>query len=147
MQWRRRGRRSDDPSTAAPTEVKTSHPGVELLLSQRRLGRVKGPKELGVPRRGAPTPAAAATAHLTRFPGAVRRRGRLALVGDGRGRGAHFGEQRRGVSEGITPRTLEGTQSQPRQEASRGITRGLVLLLELLLMLQLDLLLVAQLSF
>lgn len=68
-------------------------------------------------------------------------------MGDGWGRSAHFGEQRRGVSKGITPRTLEGPEAEARQEASGGVSGGLVLLLELLLMLQLDLLLVTQLSF
>lgn len=52
---------------------------------------MKRPQELGVPRRAA-TPAAATAAHLTGLSGAVGRRGRLALVGDGRGRSAHFGE-------------------------------------------------------
>lgn len=90
MQRGRWGRRCDDPtddprasSAAAPTKVKAPHPRVELLLGQRGLGRVKRPQELGVPRRGAPTPAAATAAHLTGLPGAVRRGRRLALVGDG----------------------------------------------------------------
>lgn len=68
-------------------------------------------------------------------------------MGDGRGRGAHLGEQRRGVSEGIAPRALEGPQAEAGQEAPGAVSRRLVLLLELLLMLQLDLLLVAQLPF
>lgn len=68
-------------------------------------------------------------------------------MGDGWGWGAHFGKQRRGVGEGVTARTLEGSEAEAGQEASRAVSGGLVLLLELLLMLQLDLLLVAQLSF
>lgn len=64
----------------------------------------------------------------------------------GDGRGAHFGKQG-GVGESITPRTLKRAQSEAGQKASRGVSGGLMLLLELLLMLQLDLLLVAQLAF
>lgn len=115
---------------------------MELLLSQGSLGRVEGPQELGISRGGAPA-AAPAAADLTGLPGAVGRGGRLTLMGDGRR--AHFGKQG-GVGESITARTLKRAQSQPGQKASRGLSGGLMLLLELLLMLQLDLLLVAQLA-
>lgn len=148
MKWRRWWCRCDDStddartsSAAAPTKVKTSHPGMQLLLSQGSLGRMERPQELGISRGGAPT-AAPAAADLTGFPGAVGRG--LTLMGDGRR--AHLGKQGR-VGESITPGTLKRSQSQPGQKASRGVTGGLMLLLELLLMLQLDLLLVAQLSF
>lgn len=147
VQRRRLGRGRDDPADdpgaapAAAAKVKAPHPRVELLLGQRRLGGVEGPQELGV--RRAPA-AAAAAAHLAGLPGAVGRR--LALVGDGRGRGAHFGEQRRGVGEGVAPRALEGPEAEAGQEAPGAVGGGLVLLLELLLMLQLHLLLVAQLA-
>lgn len=72
---------------------------MQLLLGQRRLGRVERTQELRVARRRAPT----AAAHLAGLPRAVRGRGGLRLVGYGRGRGAHFGEDGGGVGKGGAP--------------------------------------------
>ncbi|TNN41747.1 hypothetical protein EYF80_048082 [Liparis tanakae] len=153
VQRRRRRRGRDDPAddpraAAAPAKVKAAHPRVELLLGQRRLGRVERPQELGVARGAAAPPAAATAAHLAGLPGAVGRGRRLALVGDGRRRrrGAHLGEQRRRVGEGVAPGALQGPEAEARQEPPGAVRRGLVLLLQLLLVLQLHLLLVAQLA-
>lgn len=161
MEWWGRGSRRDHPTNdpctgaaAARAEVEAPHPGVQLLLSQRCLGWVERPQELGVRRRrrggggrggGRAGAAAAAAAHLAGLPAAVGRGRRLALVGDGGGRGAHFGEQRRRVGEGVAPGALQGAEAQTGQEAAGRVAAGRVLLLQLLLVLQLNLLLVAQL--
>lgn len=56
MQRGRRGSRGNNTSNdscatpaAAPAKVKTSHPGVELLLGQRRLRWMKRAQKLRVP--------------------------------------------------------------------------------------------------
>lgn len=68
-------------------------------------------------------------------------------MGNRWGRCAHFGKDGRRISKGVAPGPLKGPESEAREETPRGISCGLMLLLELLLMLELDLLLVAQLSF